>query len=163
MPVPFEIEPAEARDASAILELLANAELTTKDLGPGFFRHFHVCRDEGRVVGSVGVERHGEDGLFRSLAVAPDFRGQGIAGRLMERAERTAAESGLRRLFLLTVTAPEFFRKRGYGDHDRKRVPAGIAATAEFAALCPATAVCLSKRMDSIEIQKGKEKSWITD
>ncbi len=50
-------------------------------------------------------------------------------------------------LVLLTQTAQAFFEGRGYLPTVRTDLPASIQQTAEFKSLCPANAVCLSKRL----------------
>jgi N-acetylglutamate synthase-like GNAT family acetyltransferase len=54
---------------------------------------------------------------------------------------------GLKTLVLLTQTAETFFAKRGYVLTLREQVPEPIRQTAEFRALCPAMAVCMSKAL----------------
>ncbi|MGR8918854.1 MAG: hypothetical protein ACU85V_04495, partial [Gammaproteobacteria bacterium] len=46
---------------------------------------------------------------------------------------------------LLTETAAAFFEHLGYSRAPRAAAPATIAATAEFASLCPDTAVCMRR------------------
>ena len=61
--------------------------------------------------------------------------------------ESSARQSGVSDLYLLTLTAQEFFAKRGYHVIARKDVPATIQASAEFMSLCPASAACMWKRL----------------
>lgn len=146
----FDIDIVRVSDIPAILRLLDRAGLIHADLAPDHFRHFLAARDwRGEVVGSAGLEIHGPSGLLRSLAVVPDFRGEGLGRRLLERTESMATRIGIRHLYLLTTTAPVFFRKHGYGNMDRGAVPTEIASTAEFAGLCPVSAVCLFKILEA--------------
>jgi amino-acid N-acetyltransferase len=71
-------------EESAVIDLLSACQLPTQDLTPGMLRHFLVARQGDRVIGVIGLEICGQDGLLRSLAVAQDFRRQGIAARLVE-------------------------------------------------------------------------------
>ena len=80
-----------------------------------------------------------------ALAVAVSVRGQGVGTRLVRRAERAAAAAGLAELVLLTETAEDFFAQLGYLVVARREMPAGIRASAEFRAPCPASAVCMRK------------------
>jgi amino-acid N-acetyltransferase len=66
------------------------------------------------VVGAVGAEVYGEEALLRSLVVAPDWRGTGMGGRLVDALERAAFGWGVRRWWLLTTTADHFFAARGF-------------------------------------------------
>ena len=83
--------------------------------------------------------------MFRSVVVEESTQGEGVGTALCERLERTARGKGIERLYLLTTTAAGFFDRRGYATIDRSESPAAIRETAEFAELCPATAVCMRK------------------
>ena len=58
-----------------------------------------------------------------------------------------ARRDGAARLHLLTTTAGDFFRKLGYRDCPRDEAPERVASSREFAALCPASADYLVKRL----------------
>jgi amino-acid N-acetyltransferase len=45
---------------------------------------------------------------------------------------------------LLTTTAAPFFTRFGFTSAARDAAPAALRATAEFASLCPASAVCMA-------------------
>jgi len=53
----------------------------------------------------------------------------------------------VRELYLLTTTAERFFATRGYAGIERERVPDTVRASAEFSALCPASAVVMRKAL----------------
>ena len=73
-----------------------------------------VAEVGGEVIGCVSLVRY-NDALceVRSLAVRPDFRGQGIASRLVRAALGLAREQGYRRVLTLT-RAPRLFEKVGF-------------------------------------------------
>ena len=98
-------------------------------------------------MGCVGLERYGENGLLRSLAVEPDYRRQGLGARLLAAIEARAASGVVRTLYLLTTTAESFFAARGYTVTDRNNVPEAIGGTSEFQSMCPDSAVCMAKRL----------------
>jgi len=143
---PARITAARPDDAAGIRALLRAADLPDEDFAD-HLAHFLVARRNGAVVGAVGFERHGRAALLRSLVVAPAARGAGLGGRLVTRLAEAAARAGAARFFLLTTTAEEFFARRGFRRIERARVPAAIAATREFHSLCPASAVCLTRRV----------------
>ena len=121
-------------------------------LDSGFRRNDELTVDQllttHRLVGVVGLEPLGSFGLLRSLAVAPDCRNTGLAHRLVSACEERAKSlHGISDLYLLTTTAAEYFRKRGFADVPREAVPAAVAGHAQFRALCPASATCLGKRL----------------
>lgn len=132
-------------EESAVKDLIRTCHLTTQDLTPEMLRHFIVARKGDRVIGVIGLEFCGQDALLRSLAVAEDFRRQGIAARLTTFISRYAVSHGIGTIYLLTMTAKAFFAKQGYRETDRSQAPAGIQATREFKDLCPDTAVCMCR------------------
>jgi len=140
----FRLETATPADLPAVRALLEELKLPAADVGAGH-QHFVVARDGGTVVGCVGVERYGESALLRSLAVKPGRRGEGLGKALTERAISEARASGARRAFLLTITAEEYCRRLGFERIGREAVPPAVRGSAQFGALCPATAVCMWK------------------
>lgn len=59
-----------------------------------------VAREEGRVVGYVGMWRILDEGHITNLAVHPDFRRQGIGRRLLQTLSNLSVARGLRRMTL---------------------------------------------------------------
>lgn len=135
-------------DEPAVLSLLAAAGLTTGDLEGAAMGGFLVAAGDDGLVGVAGIEAFGTEGLLRSVAVAPAARGKGLGAALVAAAEAHAMLAGLRALYLLTTTAPEFFARLGYERVDRDEAPPGIAGSAEFARLCPASAACMRKYLE---------------
>lgn len=83
---------------------------------------------QDRVLGCVALEPYGSDlAEVRSLAVAPDARGQGrnVGDRLMKAALDTARRRKIARLFAVTHR-PEFFSRHGFTPGPREAVPEKI-------------------------------------
>ncbi len=137
---PLDISTAEA------LDLLTRSRLQTSDIDRSISLFFGAKASE-TLVGVIGVERRGGFGLVRSMAVAEDFRHQGIARQLYERAETEAREHGIACLYALTETAETFFQAAGFEWTDRAEAPAEIADSTQFAALCPASAALLRRQL----------------
>jgi len=140
-------EPARPDDFDAVARLLDAAALPHGDLTPEYLAHFLVLRDGDRIAGVVGMEVRGDAGLLRSLAVDAEWRGGGLASRLVDALEHAARDAGIRTLYLLTMTAEGFFARRGYAPADRAAVPDAILATEEFRSICPSTAACMAKKL----------------
>ena len=138
-------------DLPAIRALLADAGLPTADLAAAPWADFWGCRAGEDLAGVIGLEAYGTVVLLRSLAVAPDWRGRGLGSALLAHAEQAARQRGLAALYLLTTTAEAFFARRGYARIPREAAPPALRHTAEFAALCPASAVCLTKALAARE------------
>lgn len=98
----------------------------------------------GGLVGSGGLEFHGDYCLLRSVAVAPEFRqlghGETIAIDLITRAR----DQGVRGIYLLTETAEKFFSKLGFENLPRESAPKEITASSEFSSVCPVSALLMS-------------------
>jgi amino-acid N-acetyltransferase len=106
----------------------------------------------GEIIGSVGLEIHGQFALLRSLAINPPFRKRGFAQQLTEKAEEYASSLQIEELYLLTVTAESFFLKRGYQRIERNSAPPAIQGTAEFQGLCPVSSVLMIKQLKGNKI-----------
>jgi amino-acid N-acetyltransferase len=137
-----DITPARTDDLPAILELLDRSELPRD----GLAEHFDialVAHDGAQVVGSAAVERYGDAGLLRSVAVDPAYRGQGLGIRLVSAALDQARQEGLQAVYLLTTTAPDYFPRFGFAPIARADVAPAVQQSVEFLSACPASALVM--------------------
>lgn len=144
------IRTATPEDFPAIRSLLTESGLVHEDLTPAHMADFVVApvqEGSSSLVAVAGVQTfpNSGEGLLRSVAVASALWRQEMGTRLVSAVEKRASELGLRRLWLLTTTAPGFFRRLGYVDALRAHAPEAVQTSSEFKSLCPASAVCLSK------------------
>ena len=137
-----QIRSAKDADLGAIETLLRESELPVVGVKESL-RGFLVAESEGRVIGVVGLEKCGKYGLLRSTAVAKEFRGNGVAKRLVERIIADAEAQGVNALYLLTTTAERYFPSFGFVVTERESVPDDVKATEEFREACPDSAVCM--------------------
>jgi len=77
------------------------------------------------------------------VAVAADYRKSGIGRRIVRQLLDRLASRGLREFYLLTTTAEEYFKKRGFKTIDRDEVHPQLLASREFQDACPTTAICM--------------------
>jgi N-acetylglutamate synthase-like GNAT family acetyltransferase len=138
----INLRPAVAADLPAVEALLAASKLPTDGVAE-CIGEFVVAEAAGRVVGVVGMEYRGEYGLLRSTAVAPEWRGHGVARQLVEKIIARAEARGVNALYLLTTTAETYFPSFGFRTTTREAVPAEIRETGEFRGACPATATVM--------------------
>ncbi|QLG29169.1 GNAT family N-acetyltransferase [Halorarum halophilum] len=103
---------------------------------------FLLAYADAEWIGVGGVEIYGPNGLLRSVVVRESNRGQGYGRTLCDALEDHARANGVETLYLLTTTASEFFRQRGYEEVDRECVPGSVRGTTEFSDLCPSSATC---------------------
>jgi amino-acid N-acetyltransferase len=131
-------------DHEVIAGLLRGLELPTQGVEDWLDR-FWVGEHGGIVVGVAGMERYGDAGLLRSVAVAPEWRGSGVGRALVERVLDEARAAGVADVFLLTTTAEHYFPRLGFACVDRGCVPAAMRTSAEFSGACPDSAVVMRK------------------
>jgi amino-acid N-acetyltransferase len=86
----------------------------------------------------------GENGLLRSVAVAPAHRGRGYAEALV--ADRLAYARGeaLVDVSLLTTGASVFFGRLGFAPIARDALPAALAKSTQLGLGCCATATAMT-------------------
>lgn len=135
------IESARTEDLPSIQALL-NDEALPADAEP-HLGDFLVARHQGRVVACIGFEVRGADALFRSLVVAPAYRGLGLGRRLYEALVERARTRGVERAYLLTTTIEPLARAWGFRRIDRAQVPEEIRQTSEFRGGCCASAMAM--------------------
>ena len=144
---PVQLRTARDPDWNSIVALLRQCQLPVEDLVPAMLPDFLVAEDAGRLAGVVGCEPRGDCTLFRSLAVAPEHRGRGLAAVLAAELERRAKAGGAKTAYLLTRTAERFAEKRGFRAVPRESAPDAIRGTAEFRHVCCAAARCMAKEL----------------
>lgn len=150
----MRITAADPADLESIRGLLSDAGMPFEDLTEsGHTRFLAAHNDDGGLIGIIGLEALGRNGLLRSLVVHTEVRRQGLGAELTRKLEQHAGSQGVETLYLLTVGAEAFFAAHGYRKCERDRVPPEIAATAEFRMLCPTTAVCMCKQLAKQEIE----------
>ena len=136
---------ASSDDLSDILELLSQVQLPRDGVAENV-RAFLVARDESsRLIATIGLERHGNNALLRSAAVAPEYQGCGIGSRLTELLLERATNDGVERVVLLTSTASEFFARRfGFRETSRTNFDAELAESSEWNLPRCSSALCMS-------------------
>jgi N-acetylglutamate synthase-like GNAT family acetyltransferase len=123
-PSDLAIDVATTADRPVVRSLLAEAGLPVEDLDLAAELTFWVMRDKAdRPIAAIGLERHGDTGLLRSLVVAPARRRHGLGRTLVQRLEEQASATGVAQLVLLTETADTFFRRLGYAVIPRDTAP----------------------------------------
>lgn len=134
-------------EGPAVVTLVAQCGLNCGDITPKMMAEFMAARKGGQIIGAAGLEVRGDTALMRSVAVAEKHRGEKIGAGLVRAVEQLARSLGVKTAWLLTLTAPGFFEKLGYGVADRASAPAAIRDTSEFATQCPRTATCMTKTL----------------
>ena len=141
------IRTAVPEDSGIVLSILRDGRLPADGVEDRFPVGYIVAEAGGSVIAVGGLEMYGSFGLLRSVAVAPEWQGQGIGKALTERLLELARYMGLKAIYLLTTTAQAFFEGKGFQRIDRKDVPAEVRASIEFAKSCPTSAICMFRKL----------------
>jgi amino-acid N-acetyltransferase len=104
---------ARPEDVPAIEKLLV-AEFLPAMRITEFLDSFWVLEQGGELVGAAGIEVYGDAGFLRSVVVVPALRGTGEGARLVSGALEYAKQRGVRRVYLFTMNAAEFFARFGF-------------------------------------------------
>ncbi|MCK5406884.1 MAG: GNAT family N-acetyltransferase [Candidatus Krumholzibacteria bacterium] len=146
----WRLRTAQEADFGTIAQMLAEADLPGEGMEGQFGNSFVVAEQEGNIVGAGGVEVYGHYGLLRSVVVDPAFRGKGLGEAIVSDRLRWSARQGLRAVYLLTTTVPEFFEKIGFTEMSRAEVPTEIQGSKEYSEICPVTATAMVVRLDPL-------------
>jgi GNAT superfamily N-acetyltransferase len=131
----IEIRPAGQDDAGGILKCLAAAfEPYRAEYSPAAFAdtvpddkavysrllqmHVLVATASGTVVGTIAGVCHGGEGHLRGMAVLPEWRGRGVAAKLLAAIESCLSARGCNQITLDTTlplqAAMKFYEQNGY-------------------------------------------------
>lgn len=141
-----EVRAASEGDLVLVRQLLEAAGLPTADLDEAR-PEFTVLTEGTRIVAAGALERFGPSALLRSVVVAADRRGAGLGSAVVRELECRARAARIDCVVLLTQTASKFFTDQGYEAIERNDAPVAVQASGEFRALCPASAICMMKRL----------------
>jgi UDP-N-acetylmuramate: L-alanyl-gamma-D-glutamyl-meso-diaminopimelate ligase len=128
------IRPARPAEVPEIQSLLTRAKLLGEEISEQSCSSFFTLRNEEGLAGCVALEVLGDDGILRALAVDPERRGIGYGWMLADMAVSHARYRGVRRIYLLTAVASDFFAtKLGFRIIDPSTVSSRVSASAAFA------------------------------
>lgn len=154
----LSLRQAGAADWPAVEALLLANKLPTEG-AQGHLSTYLLATQGGEVVGCAGAEVYGHVAgtiaLVRSVAIAPGLHKQGIGRLLVERLLQEARSRDIAALYLLTVTAPEYFAQYGFKRMKIEDVPAALKASAEFQGACPACAALMTLVLREAPVADG--------
>ena len=139
----------QSPDYSIVSRILEECGLPFSDITQSHLEHFFALDDRTGSFGVIGLELHGDIALLRSLAILPKHRGSGFGKQLVGHAEQYAKVQGVQTIYLLTISAEQFFSRLGYTTISRSEAPASIKNTAEFSNLCPMSSIFMTKSLTS--------------
>jgi len=142
----MQIRSAERDDLEAIRSLLTQAELPEEGVAE-HLASFLVAERGAALLGVAGLEIYADVALIRSVAVASEYRRQGLGEQLCQALLERATELDVDRCYLLTETAERFFAARGFRRVERSAAPPAIQNTGEFTHLCPESAALMTRKL----------------
>jgi len=140
------VEPATAGDLPALTQLLQSNALPVEGI-QNILNTTLVARQNGSLIGAIGMERFGAAGLIRSFVVAQGWRHHGIGKELAATLLRRAAGDGVHTAYLLTTTIRDLAAQNGFREIPRDAVPAAVRESVEFRLNACATAVAMERRL----------------
>ena len=140
-------EPATLADWPRIEALLSSSKLPLDGLGDHLGTTL-VARIGEQIAGCAALELYGDCALLRSVAVEGSRQGQGLGRGLTTASLDLARKSGVRRVFLLTETASEFFSRFGFNPIHRSDVPEAVKQSLEFISACPVSALVMALSLE---------------
>jgi N-acetylglutamate synthase-like GNAT family acetyltransferase len=132
-------------DLQPFADLLRANGLPADDLGEAGRRFWRAVTPAGTTIGYGGLEGDGPDMLLRSVVIDSAHRGSGVGRALVALLLAEAKAGGASEVWLLTLSAGDFFRHLGFTNADRATAPSAITSSQQFSALCPASAQLLVK------------------
>ena len=111
------VRPARHGEMGPIRELVSlfPKQLIQTDLPR--IRSFFVAEHRGSIVGCCALQVYSRRlAEVRSLAVHPDYRGAGIAARLVDECRKRGRQRRVKQLLAVT-SEPEFFEGHGFAVH----------------------------------------------
>ena len=129
---PEQIRPATIDDVGGLLELLTPLEeqgvlvRRSRELLEAEISQFYVLvNSEGMIASCVALypfDNH-QSAELACVVTHPDFRRQGFAERLLQRAESDARKLGLKHLFVLTTQTAHWFLENGFEQCSLEQLP----------------------------------------
>ena len=141
------VRPSQPSDDSRIRALLEESHLPTESVGTGV-TEFFLATEGHEIVGVAGFEFYNDDALLRSVAIAARLRDRGMGSLLVAWMIGHAKERNMKRIFLLTQTAENFFARTGF--HVTGRTGTGnpaMESSEQFSSSCPSSAVCMKMEL----------------
>jgi amino-acid N-acetyltransferase len=146
----WTLRTAAEGDRLTIADMLREFDLPTEGLEEQFGEGYVVAEQNGEIVAAGGVEAYGHYGLLRSVVVRESLRGKGLGEAIVDDRLRWSARKGLKAVYLLTTTVPEFFQRVGFTEMKRSEMPVEIQGSREFSEVCPVTATAMVIRLEPL-------------
>ncbi|WP_096156344.1 MULTISPECIES: GNAT family N-acetyltransferase [Bacillus] len=118
---------ATQKDVPTIVNFLGQANLSTIGVEEAIGDFIIIEKENGEIAGTVGIERHGNNGLLRSLVLSQTFNQLQIL-ELMEQTQQFAKKKELDKLYMFTNKQEfaQFFQLIGFYPQEIHTIPEEI-------------------------------------
>ncbi len=124
---------ATEKDLLPIQHLLAKANLSERGIEQNIDNFLVVEDPEKKVIGTVGIEPIGNDGLLRSLVMLSESWNAKVGLDFIELAVAYGKQKGYEKLYLLTNSSLPFFEYIGFRILEENQIPDHLKASEHFA------------------------------
>ena len=138
---------AKTSDLPGIFGLLRDNDLPFEGVAEDP-RNFVVIKDGPEIIGCAGLEIQGGTGLLRSVAVKKERQGQGLGMTLISSIFNLARNKHIKKLYLLTIDASQFFSRFGFERIERNKVDPAIQQAEMFNCCCPGSPIVMVKDLN---------------
>jgi DNA-binding MarR family transcriptional regulator/N-acetylglutamate synthase-like GNAT family acetyltransferase len=138
----LQFEDASMLDVPAIEALLLKAKLSIVGVRR-HIAHFRVGKQGGKIVAVGGLEIYGEQALLRSIALDPEQRNKAYGKQIVRDVCQSAQLTGIRDLYLKTVSARPFFEGLGFEVLAHDQIPKSLKKSSQLRGACPASATLM--------------------
>ncbi len=135
------MQKAKKTDIPEIKKLLKENDLPIEDLANRI--EFYIEKERNQIIVAGGLEPFGNVVILRSVAVSENYKGKGLGAKMTRHLLDASKEQGFSTVFLLTMTAENYFPKFGFIEVDRESAPKEIKSSSEFTTVCPDSAVLM--------------------
>ena len=142
----LSIRPSERGDLRSVLNLLSLTGLPRSGVRSSF-ANFLIAEQDGSLVGCVGLELFGASAMLRSVAVHPSLQRRGIGSKLVAAAIALAESKGVDRIFLLTQSQADFFKRFGFREVNREEFDEPVRKSVLYSRSCPMSATGMRLRI----------------
>ena len=127
----IQFQSASPTDWNEIRNLLTANRLPAQG-AVNHLTNFLVATENGRVIGTIGMEQYGDIGLVRSLVVASPMRGRSIGKRLVKQLIERARVKQVSMLYLLSGPADRIYTRFGFESMARADLPTRLYTSTEL-------------------------------
>jgi amino-acid N-acetyltransferase len=138
---------ADKNDLPSIVSLLSRNNLPAEDITANKIDFLVAINSADEIIGSIGIEKYGEEALLRSFAVEMTYQKRKIGAELLNLLYNASIQSGIKTLHVLTTTAESYFKAKGFLTAERNNAPKAIKQTTEFTTLCPSSSVYMYSKI----------------